>query len=73
MRSAQQARLFESYTLLVSLTVQMDALDELANQALDDRRLTENQRDALLALFTAKAKGLQVGRAALEEIRWARP
>lgn len=62
MRPARQARLFDSYALLVSLTMQMDALDELADQALDDRRLTENQRDALLALFSARSKCLQVGR-----------
>jgi len=62
MEPVDTRELYAAYAFLVAVTADQDTLDELATQALDDMRLSEVQRDALLILFEAQSSALQVHR-----------
>lgn len=58
LRRAQE--IFRSYELLIPLVTDVKTLDAIATQCLDDMRLSENQRDALLAVLESKSNFLRV-------------
>ena len=62
MTPSRQAAIFEAYASMITLVSSQDTLNTIATQCHDDRRLTENQRDALLALLEARTNILQSGR-----------
>lgn len=57
-RRAQE--IFRSYELLIPLVTDQRTLDTIADQCLDDMRLSENQRDALLSVLESKSNRLRV-------------
>lgn len=62
MTPSKQAAIYDSYAAAIPTVTDRHMLDELANRALGDMTLTDNQRDALEILFEVRSRILESDR-----------
>ena len=53
---SKQADIFNAYSSLLSITIEYDSVEAIAEQIIHDARLTDSQIDALMTLAEAREK-----------------